>query len=79
MFNTNIFLDNNDSKGYTSDATKDVTKYGFTRHDPISNFIFLKAVYENSLIEADDVLSNILGMTKKEYIDAIQARYGLNI
>jgi len=79
IFNTNLFLDNNYDKSYKSHGKKGVDYFDFIRHDPLSNFIFLKSLKENALIETDDILAKILKMSKEEYIEALENQYGNKI
>jgi len=76
VFNTNLFLENNYDINYASRGKLGVEYFNFHWHDPLSNFIFLKRLQSFSLIESDEVLDKILKMSKKEYIEALELRYG---
>lgn len=76
VFNTNLFLDNNYAESYRTGKQLDVNSFIFTHHDPVSNFVFLQRLYEHKIISADTTLSKVLALTKKEYVDALQDRYG---
>lgn len=79
VFNTNLFLENNYDKNYASRGKLGVEYFNFHWHDPLSNFVFLKRLQSFSLIESDEVLNKILKMSKKEYIEALELRYGNKI
>ena len=76
VFNTNLFLQNNYAKAYKSHGKLGIDYYNFIRHDPISNFVFLKRLKEFNIIETDSVLDKILDMSEKEYIEELQNQYG---
>lgn len=79
VFNTNLFLENNYDKNYPSRGKLGVKYFNFHWHDPLSNFVFLKRLQSFSLIESDEVLNKILKMSKQEYIEALELRYGSKI
>ena len=76
VFNTNLFLENNYDKNYVSRGKLGVKYFNFHWHDPLSNFLFLKRLHSFSLIEVDEILNNILKMSKEEYAKALELRYG---
>ena len=77
VFNTNLFLENNYAKAYKSRGKLGADYFNFFWHDPLSNFIFLKRLENNRVIDADNILSEILQMSEDGYIDALELRYGI--
>jgi glycosyltransferase involved in cell wall biosynthesis len=76
VFNTNLFLENNYAKAYKSHGKSGIDYFNFIRHDPLSNFIFLKRLKEFEILETDSVLNRVLEMSEKEYIEALELQYG---
>jgi hypothetical protein len=76
VFNTNLFLENNYAKAYKSHGKSGIDYFNFIRHDPLSNFIFLKRLKEFEILETDSVLNRVLEMREKEYIEALELQYG---
>ena len=76
IFNTNLFLQNNYDKSYKSHGKFGADYFNFIRHDPLSNFIFLKRLKNFNIIEADSVLNKVLEMNEKQYIEALELQYG---
>jgi hypothetical protein len=77
IYNTNLFLESNYHKDYKSRGSLGAEHLILNWHDPLSNFIFLKRLKEFNIIDTDNLLSSILKMSKNEYIDALEERYGL--
>jgi hypothetical protein len=48
----------------------------FTNHDPINNFLIMKTLYDNNVIEADHDLERVLKLTAEEYMTGLQNIYG---
>ena len=76
VYNTNLFLTNTYEKNYKSRGSLGADHFNFIWHDPLSNFIFLKRLKENGIIDTDEVLAKILALTATEYIEALEERYG---
>jgi glycosyltransferase involved in cell wall biosynthesis/tetratricopeptide (TPR) repeat protein len=75
VFNTNLFLENNYAKAYKSRGKMGADYFNFFWHDPLSNFTFLKRLKEYAIIDADEVLSEILQMNENDYIEQLEMRY----
>lgn len=74
VFNVNLWLSQGNIEGYHFGFKRNEISR-FIRHDPLSNFIFMKNAYENNIIEADRVLSDILCMDPKDFIFALNDTY----
>jgi len=47
-------------------------------HEPFSNFIFIRNLWKNKLINADAATSEILSLTPSQYADKLDLLYPLN-
>lgn len=52
---------------------------GFSLHNPMMNWLFLKYLWENGKIETADPLERILLMSFDEYLDTLHELYGVEI
>ena len=52
---------------------------GFSHHDPIMNWLFLKALWKNGRIETAGTLETILRMSFDQYLDTLHELYGVEI
>ena len=48
----------------------------FFNHDPINNFLLVKILFENGVIEVDEELRRVVSLTEKEYMTSLQKIYG---
>lgn len=62
-----------DGSGHRPDySMRDIN---FVRHDPVSNFICMKILLSNKIIETDEYLQEILGLSVTEYCDALEKQF----
>lgn len=54
-----------------NDSFKDIQ--GFAHHDIVSNFMFVKNLFENKRIEADEACQNVLRLSKEEFVEALES------
>src|SRR5690606_9824942 len=73
VFNSNLFLNLNYSGGYRRPVKSPFPE--FSRHDPVSNFIFTQKVYRSGLIGVDAVLEEILKLTPDQYFSRLISAY----
>lgn len=73
VFNSNLFLDANYSGGYRKKVFDPFP--GFSLHDPVSNLIFLQRAYANGHFEADECLAEVLKLTPRAYVEALDEIY----
>lgn len=73
VFNANLFINSSTIKAY-----RNYNNYlkVFYQHDPVSNFIFTKKLYENKVIEVDAALADVLSLSVDEYVDKLDEAYG---
>jgi len=78
LFNTTFYLGaNTHFDGYhnlwtypKNDSFKDIQ--GFAHHDIVSNFMFIKTLFENKQIEADEACKEVLQLSKEEFVKALE-------
>ena len=70
IIGTSFFLS---KKSYPSHYTtpKDNLFYDVARHDPISNFIYVKFLYDVGLVNADKATSNCLELSLLDYLEQL--------
>jgi len=79
LFNTTFYLSPQPHlQGYhdmwdypKNDSFKDIQ--GFAHHDIVSNFMFVKNLFENKRIEADAACQNVLRLSKEEFVEALES------
>lgn len=71
VFNANLWVSNNVVENYRSKKAFKVSKMMY--HDSVSNFIFTKKLFVRGLIEADNVLKDVLNLTPEEYVEKLDA------
>lgn len=74
VFNANFFCENRTVPVYRK---ANYAALDFVRHDPVSNFVIVKRLFEFGVIEADEVLGSILRMTPTQYISRLHSQYGV--
>jgi len=75
VFNCNMYLSLDYVEGYF--AVRDGGLFrSLSVHDPVSNFIFTRALFGQGSIEVDEVLRKTLAMSEADYIRALSDRYG---
>jgi hypothetical protein len=82
LFHTNFYLGRNTHfDGYrTSKSSRKINISdiplnefdGFAHHDIVSNFIFVKNLIVNNIIEADDICQNIIKLSKEEFVNSLE-------
>ncbi|MCC5824602.1 glycerophosphodiester phosphodiesterase family protein [Alkalimonas sp.] len=67
VFNANLWLSQSEIPGYHVGYARN-TVSRFIWHDPAANFLFMQNAWQNGIIEADPVLSQILSMSLNDYL-----------
>jgi hypothetical protein len=76
LFNTNFMLESSYLRNI-NEYKIDIIRTHYN-HDLISNYKFVKLIYDVGLIEVDSITINFLSFTDDEYLTAIERVYGLN-
>lgn len=75
LFNANFYGGALYDPSYTPRKAAPDRKSLGVSHDPLQGFIFAKTMFEQGVIEADPVASEILGWSRWQYIDMLQREF----
>ena len=76
LFNMNFWLTPNDPDYYA--ARKKFDPRYLIYHEPVSSFLLVRNLVQNGKIEVDRGISDLLLMTAREYMQALNHRYNRN-
>ena len=88
VFNTDLFLSKVYPKGYIGNKTRLTDTGGWryedagmcrsfaSKHNPLEQLIFYKALYREGYFEADAILDEIINMSRESYCDRLDELYG---
>jgi len=63
--------------GRSIDQDKVAQRCGFSQHDPLVNWFFLKRLRALGLIEPSDQIAKVLAMSPGEYLELVQTTHGV--
>jgi hypothetical protein len=75
VFNADMFASLNYQPDYR-ESTGEMLLKTFVRHDPISNFSFMKDLWRAGSIQVDQRLGEVLSLSPEQYLEVLDRQYG---